>query len=97
MERRLAAILVADVVGFSHRKGAGTSDVLNTIDPTRTLGKLAANRTTLIAVSAWNPPDQHLDDRARLRYRPSRQTATIRPPHSTGSRQIAAILNPLPV
>ena len=97
MERRLAAILAADVVGFSRHRSAETSDVFNTIDPKRTFGKLAANRRTLIAVSAWNPPDQHLDDRARLHHRPSRQTAAIRPPHSKGSRQIAAILKPLPV
>ncbi len=98
MERRLAAILAADVVGFSRHMGAETPDVFNTIDPKQqTFGKMAANRRTLIAVSAWNPPDQHLDDRARLHHRPSRQTAAIRPPHSKGSRQIAAILKPLPV
>jgi hypothetical protein len=76
---------------------AAISEIFNTIDRKRTFGKLAANRRTLIAVSAWNPPDQHLDDRARLHHRPSRQTAAIRPPHSKGSRQIAAILKLLPV
>ena len=33
MERRLAAIPAADVVGFSRHMGAETSDVFNTIDP----------------------------------------------------------------